>query len=214
MRWIYISRLELPRCSLEFLCFLFWTIYLGFGREVWLIPFWYHFITILFMRKCVTDKFLWKLFIIFDFAPDLYTSFPYYSVQTHSLPSWPSQLFGPLLGSGPGCGVHGPHLDWEYGRHPKPQTNVKGTLTRFILSGSLFIPQLYPRILAKVNIYQEGGGEVNFINLFIFTWSLFCPAALPHNIRRVAIYPARFTALFCLVSRTLFTLGPLAFDMI
>ncbi len=124
-------------CSLEFYISFFWNIYLGFGKEVSLIPFWDNLITILFMRKCVTDKFIWKLFIIFDFAPDLYNSFPYYSVQMHFLPSWPSQLFGPLLGSGPGCGVHGPHRDWGYGRHPNTQTNVKGTRTRNLLLQNL-----------------------------------------------------------------------------
>jgi hypothetical protein len=37
--YMHISRLEVQRWPLEFFYFLFSSIYLGFGTEVWLIPF-------------------------------------------------------------------------------------------------------------------------------------------------------------------------------
>jgi hypothetical protein len=154
----------------------------------------------------VTDKFLWKLFIIFDFAPDLYLIS---LLQCNRCTFYLHDHLNYLVL----CWVLA--QDAEYMAHIATGDMIATLNHKQMLKGQSpglfyqdqFFIQPYPRILAEVNIYQEWGGRRLIFQPIFFPWSLFYPAALPHNIKRVAIYHAGFTALFCLVSRTLFILG-------
>jgi hypothetical protein len=80
----------------------------------------------------------------------------------------------------------------------------------FIFSRSLFTHGPYRTILAEVIIYPGGQGEeaycrffflINFLGPLFILW--------PYSIifTEVTIYPERFTALFWIVPKPLFTLG-------
>ncbi len=61
---------------------------------------------------------------------------------------------------------------------------------------------------------QEEGACSLFYNPFILSRSLFTPRPCPAILIEVTIYPLRFTELFWLEWRSLFTLGPWAFAII